>query len=368
MLRRLGHETCGTSKRCGWFGLGRIDGLAPCGRVDGVGHLLERHGVEVGVAEEIAAIHVGAAKGFSDVMHLRGRAIAPELWQVVATEDIQCLQQDNAAGAWRRRCQYFETVIRAGERRTFPHLVAGEVGFGDEAADLSLIGCDLPSHFPLVKIFGVLGDAQQRACEFALLEAVACGVEASVALEDAPGVGKLGEQRRMHGACFFFAENKTLARETNCRFHHLGKAEATVVFLRVCQTGDCAGNAAGLCANRGHLRDHVPLGIEIHVRACGGRRLFAVVEEVRLTVRQLARRRTDQHESAAADVAGNRMNHRQGEADSHGCVDSVAAFAEDFHAGVRCIVMDADNHRVLRMNRTHWSGRRRGLRGNLCSH
>ena len=38
----------------------------------GVGHLLEGEVVEVGVAEVVAAVHVGAAEGFGDDVDLRG--------------------------------------------------------------------------------------------------------------------------------------------------------------------------------------------------------------------------------------------------------------------------------------------------------
>ena len=55
---------------------------------------------------------------------------------------------------------------------------------------------------------------------------------------------------------------------------------------------------------------------------------------------------TDEHEAAAADVAGLRVDDGEGEADGHGCVDGVAALLEDLDAGVGGVVVDGDDHGV----------------------
>ena len=53
---------------------GSMEAAPGCG-VFRVGHLLQGERVEVGVAEVVAAIHVGAAEGFGDDVDLRGAAV-----------------------------------------------------------------------------------------------------------------------------------------------------------------------------------------------------------------------------------------------------------------------------------------------------
>jgi hypothetical protein len=56
---------------------------------------------------------------------------------------------------------------------------------------------------------------------------------------------------------------------------------------------------------------------------------------------------TEQHEAAAAQVAGGWMNDGKGEAGGDGCVDRIAAGAQHFNAGIGGQMMHADHHAVL---------------------
>ncbi len=96
------------------------------------------------------------------------------------------------------------------------------------------------------------------------------------------------------------------------------------MLLRVGEAGDGAGDSAGLVADEGHAGDDVALGVEVHVAAGGGGGLFAVVEEVGFAVLV-----ADEHEAAAADVAGRGIDDGEGEANGDGGVDGVAALLED---------------------------------------
>ena len=118
------------------------------------------------------------------------------------------------------------------------------------------------------------------------------------------------------------------------------------MFLRVGEAGDGAGNSAGFVADEGHAGDDVALGVEVHVAGGGGGGLFAVVEEVGFAVLV-----ADEHEAAAADVAGCGIDDGEGEAYGYGCVDGVAALFEDFDAGVGGVVLDGDDHGVLGTHR-----------------
>ena len=55
--------------------MGSMD-LAPGGGVGGRDELLHRHRDEVGVAEIVGAVHVGAAEGFGDEVDLLRGAVA----------------------------------------------------------------------------------------------------------------------------------------------------------------------------------------------------------------------------------------------------------------------------------------------------
>ena len=130
-----GRNPAGRCERCRGRWAERLDGLAPGGGVGGREHLLHGHGGEVGVAEVVGAVHVGAAEGFGDEVDLLRRAVA-HLAEVVAGEDVEDLQQHDAAGRWRRRGDDVVAAIAAGERLAVFDLVGGEVGGGDQSPAL----------------------------------------------------------------------------------------------------------------------------------------------------------------------------------------------------------------------------------------
>ena len=90
------------------------------------------------------------------------------------------------------------------------------------------------------------------------------------------------------------------------------------------------------------MRDDFALRVEVHVRRRSGGGLLAVVDEV-----GFAGVHADEHEAAAADVAGLGKDDGEGESDGDGGVDCVAAGFEDFDAGVGGVVVDGDDHGVL---------------------
>ena len=69
---------------------------------------------------------------------------------------------------------------------------------------------------------------------------------------------------------------------------------------------------------------------DVHVTRGFARRHLAVVEEGGLPVGK-----TDQHESAAADVARRRFDDGERESGGNGSVHSVAAALQDFDSGLR---------------------------------
>src|SRR5215470_4857773 len=83
--------------------------------------------------------------------------------------------------------------------------------------------------------------------------------------------------------------------------------------------------------------------VEMHA---GGRALgrgLAEIEERLAAVGEL-----DRHESAASEIAGRRVDHRQCIADRDRGIDSIAATPEHIHAHLRRKMLRRNNHAVFR--------------------
>jgi hypothetical protein len=261
--------------------------------------------------------------------------------EVVAGEDVEDLDEDEAAGGWRRRGDDLVTAIVSYNGGAVFDFVSGEVGGGDEAAVGLLEGGDLLRHFSLVEVVGVGGDAGEGGGQLGLAEGVAFFVEVAVTLEDAGGGGELGEGFVVEIIGFRSGEDEAVGGEGDGGGHVLLEGELAEVLLRVDEAGYGAGDAAGLVADGGEVGDDVFFGVEIHVGGGGGGGLLAVVEEVSLAVAC-----ADEHESSAADVASLGMDDGEGEAYGYGGVDGVASLLEDGEASVGGVVVDGDDHRV----------------------
>ena len=107
--------------------------------------------------------------------------------------------------------------------------------------------------------------------------------------------------------------------------------------------------------------DDVARGVEVHVGGCGERSLLAVVDENVFTGVLV-----DEHESSAAEVAGERVDHGESEADGDRGVDGVAAGLQNSNAGVSGEVMHGDHHGVRRADRLIVLEQERGLGGVGC--
>ena len=86
----------------------------------------------------------------------------------------------------------------------------------------------------------------------------------------------------------------------------------------------------------------LPCGVEVHVTSRGSWCLLAIVKEVSLAIRH-----ADKHESAAADISGGGMHHREGESGSDGGVDGVASGLQDVGPYLRRDRVHGDDHAVL---------------------
>ncbi len=112
--------------------------------------------------------------------------------------------------------------------------------------------------------------------------------------------------------------------------HHVGKFHGAVGFQ--CQRQACngTGNRDGSIADRRCLFVERAVGLDIHV-ACGftgGH--FAVVEK-----RCLAAGKSDQHESAAADISRSGFDNGEGERGGDGGVHGVSTVLQDIRTHLR---------------------------------
>ena len=129
------------------------------------------------------------------------------------------------------------------------------------------------------------------------------------------------------------------------RLHQFGPglfAELLVGHFETARTAGYAGRAPTGEAVAGRFA----AGVEIHVVRRLAGRAFAEIKERGATVGH-----SDQHETAAAEIAGVRVSDSQREAHRHGRVDGVAAGFEDRHADVGGDRLLGDNHDVASMNR-----------------
>src|ERR1700756_1994578 len=113
---------------------------------------------------------------------------------------------------------------------------------------------------------------------------------------------------------------ESISRELDRGRHHLFQHQLAEFFLSGDHPGHRAGHADRLIAIFAGSFDHVALSIEVHVTGRGGGSLFTIIDKVRLAVGH-----TDQHESAAPDIARRRMYDGEGKPGSYGSVDSIPA-------------------------------------------
>ena len=290
-------------------------------------------------------------------MHgLRG-AVA-EAGEVVAFEDVEGAEQDNAAGGGGRGAEDGVVVEKADDRRALDDGVAGQVFEGEQGAALFEVVDQLTRHLAVVEIIRIGGNPFQGAGQLGLLEGFALLVEAAVALEDAFGVGEAGKVGVGEFVGLFGGELKAIGSELDGRGEDAAQAELAVLALGVDQPGDRAGGGYGAVADdTGPCRrrrifsggpgsclvvwGELALGVLVH--GFGGLEggFFAEVDEGGFAVVG-----AEEQKSAAAQVAGGGVDDGQGKAGGHGGVDGVSALAQHFEAGVGGQVLDADHHAV----------------------
>ena len=114
--------------------------------------------------------------------------------------------------------------------------------------------------------------------------------------------------------------------------------------LRFDQAGHCAWNADRQISNRGSVGNDFSVSVEIHIGSRTQGRFFAEVNEVRFAVGQ-----AQQHEAAAAQIAGVGVDDSQCEASRDRRIHCVASCLQHLQTCITGVVMNADHHGVLRL-------------------
>ena len=103
--------------------------------------------------------------------------------------------------------------------------------------------------------------------------------------------------------------------------------------MRLPEAGHGAWHTDRQVTEHAEALDHVAVLVEIHVAIRRGRRRLAIIDERILAIH------ADQHEAAAADVAGFGIGHCQGETGRDAGVDCIATCREDALADVGTVAI-----------------------------
>ena len=177
--------------------------------------------------------------------------------------------------------------------------------------------------------------------KLALAEALARFVRSSIAQKDA---ARRSEERqpcaRAQAIRQTLAYREALAGESNSRLDEFGPRPGAVFLPRKVEASDRTRYS-----NRAISDDTVVGGFAVvteeHVSGRGGRRSLPKIDEGGVAIRE-----TDQHETAASNVAGYRMRNSQDEAHSNRRVDGIAALSQNSKAGHGGVVLRRNDHRV----------------------
>ena len=350
-------------QREGRRGVRGVDGCAQAGRMGFRDQALDRNTDLIGIAEKLRAIRIGPLHRLDHQVQCRGRSGAETL-QRIALQDIEHLDQVHAARGGRRNADDLVAAIAAAQRHALQRPIILQVLAAEDSAGIAHAVGDFLRDLALIeRARPVPRDGFERAGEVGLHQPVAGREQSAVRFqEDLRRGGKAGEPRR--GARQRIRElvldQNALAGERDCRRDQVGKLEfaRAVLFERQRQSGDRPRHARGQPGIAGFLRVILAVPVEEHVARCRPRRGLAIIDRSCGAVGE-----PDQHESAAAEIAGLRVRHRQRKGDRHRRIHGVAAAMQHLEPDVRRALLLAHDHRMLGDDCLRRRKRRLGTRG-----
>ena len=322
---------------------------------------LERDLHEVGIAQVGSAIREGELHRLGDDVEA-GRATRPARAEIEALEDVEHLEQHDAARGRRRKRVDLDPPVRARHRTAFDGSVGRQVGgTHDAAAARHLVG-HLPGNLARVEDRRpLLGNGGQGAGEILLHEQRArLDSTGAAALRRELDPRRLGEAlRRQPGlhvaghARLIGTERKPRGGQPNRWLEHAGKRQCPVLFLHHRQTRHHPGSRYGERTVDGGALGQV--GLQVHVARRRSRSGFASVERDQLAVGQ-----SNQDERATAQARREGLRDPDGEGRRNRGVDRVAPDRE--HLGTRASrVGRGTHHHPLASQARRTRGRVRGV-------
>ena len=227
------------------------------------------------------------------------------------------------------------------------HRVSLQIGFGDQSAVRRHVLGQQASRLAFVEILrAVLLHPLQRARQFGLHEKFARFVDISRPQKNAVGFRKAAQPARVYAA---IAPVHTTPESP---WPPVPPPDAPAPPTASCRTSCWRTPSAHRPRNP---RRAVPVtascvalpgGVQVHVARGRQRRALAEIDKRGAAVRQ-----PDQHEAAAAEVARERMGHRQRQSHRYRRVNGVAAVLQNLQPGFGGVPFARNHHAVAR---AHW--------------
>ena len=275
--------------------------------------------------------------------------------QLVAFEHVEHLQQQHAAGGRRRHRHDVKPAVAAAQRGALDHAIVLQIVGRHQPAGRADRSGDLLGDRPFVEgARPVARDGIKRARQIALHQAVAAPERLAVAAQKNLRGGGPAREHRLRvrqRVGEIVVDQDAVARHHDGRRDQVAELEfpRAILLMRQRQARHSAGHA-----DRGaELAQlfHVGLAalVEISVWLGRGRRGLAIVDRKLL----IAFGEMDQHEAAAADVAGARIGNGHRKADRDRGVDRVAAALEHLDADPRGAFFLRHHHAVACSDRSN---------------
>ena len=300
------------------------------------------HGL-VRVAKVTAAVGVGELHALDHPVEVGG-AVVSIGFQRVGLEDVEHLQNMNAAGGGRCCRDNLEVAEGASDWRALQHAVVGQILFGDESVVSRHVAGDQCGGLAGIKAVGAfVTNTRQRARQIGLLKQRAgggCGV--TTLQVDALGFLVFGEALSPGTEAHVQSQRRieTLLGEINGRLYDLLQRELAVALLRMNKARYGARYTCGLMGEVGFGLIDRAVFLEKHVagrcRRCG----FAVVDKNLL----VGFSEVNQHKAAAANVPCPRKCHRQCKPGCYGRIDGIATLLQHVEADLTCQFLRAHDH------------------------
>jgi hypothetical protein len=307
--------------------------------------------VEIRIAEVARAVRIGALHRLGHQVHgVRGGEAHRR--EIVAFEQVQHLDQHDAARARRRHRDHLVAAVGAANRRPFLCRVVLQIFARDQAAVGQHLLFEQHRRLALVEAGRPFGrNPLERPCEIGLFQRLACFVRRAVLRElcDRRRVLLHPRQHVPERARESLGQHEAVARQRDCRIDQPLPRQLALFLPRHVQAGDGAGDADREVAVVVHFGT-VGAALEEHRWRClAWRHLAKVVGD------RLAFHRPVDDEAAAADVAGGRVHDGEREGGGNHGVDRGAAGGDDVGADLRRDFALRRDHAALRAGR-HGAG------------